>query len=59
MSKERKIITVQEVAAAKRKGLNFILENIEAKGSALIRDKHGKVKGKLRLENINVTGKSD
>jgi hypothetical protein len=59
MSKERKTITVQEVAEAKRRGLNFILENLEAKGSAVIRGKDGKVKGKVKLGDINVTGKSD
>ena len=59
MPEERKTITVQEVAEAKRRGLNFILDNLEAKGSAVIRGKDGKMKGKIELGDIDVTCKSD
>ncbi len=53
---DRKEITVAQLADARRKGLNFILDNLEITAVATVRDKDGNVKGKFDMRNVeNVT----
>lgn len=49
---KRQEITVADIAKAKEKGLNFILDNMKVKGTAVIRGKDGKIKGELKLTEI-------
>jgi CheY-specific phosphatase CheX len=52
MTEDRKEITLEQVAEAKRKGLDFILDNLEVKGVAVIKGKDGKIKGQMELTSI-------
>lgn len=49
----RREISLDDLADAKKRGLDHILDNMEVKGVAVIKDKHGNVKGKLNLTRIN------
>jgi len=53
MNDERKDITLAEVADAQRKGLDFILDNLEVTAVVTIKDKHGNVKSKVKVRNDN------
>ena len=45
-------LTLDEVAEAKRKGLDYIIDNIQVKGVAVIRGKDGEIKGEIELTRI-------
>lgn len=45
-------ITLEEAIEAKKKGLNFVLDNIQVQGVAVIKDKDGNVKGEMELTSI-------
>ncbi len=53
MSDQRKTedISLDEFIRRQNAGLNYRLEDIQVRGTAVIRDKHGKVKGELTLSN--------
>ena len=53
MTDERREISVTELAKAKEQGLNYILDNVEVEGVAVIKDKHGNVKGELKITRID------
>ncbi len=47
----RKEITMAEVAEAQRKGLDYILDNLEVTAIATVKDKDGNVKGTFKMSN--------
>ncbi len=49
---DRKEITVAQLADAHRKGLDFILDNIEVTAKVTVKDKDGNVKGKFNMRNV-------
>ena len=54
MTAERVEITPEQLAElSRRKGSDFVTSIVEAEGTAVIRDKDGNVKGKLRLFDLN------
>ena len=55
MDDSRKEVTLAQVAKAKRKGLNFILDNLEVHAEVTVRDKDGNIKGKFNMRNNNAT----
>jgi hypothetical protein len=61
MSEDRKEITKAELNQATRKGLDYILDNIEVKAVVTVKDKHGNVKGTFNMDNArdkeNVTSR--
>ena len=47
-------VTLEElIEARKKKGLDFVLDDIEVQGIATIKDKDGNIKGEFELTNID------
>ena len=55
MEDGRKEISLEQVAEAKKKGFDFILEDLEVVAKVTVKDKDGNVKGTFNMRNNDAT----
>ena len=55
----KKELTVDELIALEKKGMNFQLDQVEIKATVTVKDRNGNVKSTLTMRNENATTKHD